>query len=68
MTTTNNVARCDKFGDFTDGRHVMDVENADLNLGELRIKLAALVEAHADVELVSQTHDEIVTRLARHEN
>jgi hypothetical protein len=60
-----NAARCDKFGDFTDGRHVMDVENSELNLDELRIKLAALVESHADVELVSQTHDEIVMRLAR---
>jgi hypothetical protein len=63
--TTNNDARCDKFGDFGDGRHVMDVENADLNLAELRLKLAALIESHADVEFVSQTHDEIVMRLAK---
>lgn len=37
-------ARCDKFGDMPSGLHVTEVENAFLNVAELRVKAEAIRE------------------------
>jgi hypothetical protein len=55
-----NKARCDAYGDMPDGQHVMDIENENLNISELRIKHAALIEAHEDS---SEVHAELVRRI-----
>jgi hypothetical protein len=59
-----DVARCDKFGDFADGRHVMDVENSDLNIAELRMKHRAIIEHENDLtqDLAVAVRREIIRR------
>jgi hypothetical protein len=48
-TKKNSVARCNKFGDMPDGRHVTEIENDDLNIAELCVKHAAIIEHENDL-------------------
>jgi hypothetical protein len=48
------------------GRHVTEIENADLNVAQLRQKRVALVEGHDDADLVRAIDAEIARRTRKH--
>ena len=68
MTKESKIekTRCNKFGDMPDGRHVMDVENADLNVAELRIKHGAIIEHHNDLtqDAAVEVRRELIKRVS----
>jgi hypothetical protein len=54
--------RCNAHGDMPDGRHVTELENADLNIAELRFKQDAIREEGGDEGAVRKIETEIERR------